>query len=89
MFENGWLEGCIPTSLLDLPLPVPITMSLTTMATSRFGFSMMWGWGKFCHSGFKITARTTLEHFGQCSLQTRVWFQKEGFRPPNPLDSAM
>ena len=41
IIKNGLVGGCIPTSPLDLPLPAPITMSLTTMATSRFGFSMM------------------------------------------------
>ena len=79
MFENGWWGGCIPTSLLDLPMPARITMSLTTMPTSRFGFSMMWG--KFCHSCFEITPRTALEHF---TLKTSVRFQKGGGRPPNP-----
>ena len=83
MFENDWSEGCIPTSLLDAPLPAPITMSLITMATNRFGFSMMWG--KFCHSCFETTARTALAQFGHLTLKTRVRFQKGwGVRPPNP-----
>ena len=50
--------GMHPTFLLDLTLPALITMPLATMATSRFGFSMMWG--KFCQNCFEKAGHTAL-----------------------------
>ena len=71
--------------LLDPPLPALVTMSLTgtTTATSRFGFSIMWG--KFCHSCVEITARTAHAQFGHFTLKTRVRFQKGVLTPNRPL----
>ena len=62
--------------------PAVKTMSLTTMPTSRFGFSIMWG--KFCHSCYEVTARTALAQFGHFTLKTRIWFQKLGALTPQP-----
>ena len=80
VFENGWWGDAF---LLDPPMPALITMSLTTTPASRFGFSMMRD--KFCHSCFKITARTALAQFKHFTLKTGVRFRKGGFDPPNPL----
>ena len=77
----GGGRGASLTSPLDPPLPALITMSLTTTPTSRFGFRMMRG--KFCHSCFKITARTALARFRHFTLKTRV-----RFRPP-PLGAPL
>ena len=84
------MEGCIPHIPhipLDSSLLVLITMSLTTMPTSRFFFSMMWG--KFCHSCFEITARTALAQFVHFTLKTMVRFQRWGFDPPPPLSAPL
>ena len=87
MFENGWWEGCIPTSLLDPPLPAWITMSLTTTPTSRFGFSMICS--KFCHSCVEMTARTAFAQFEHFTLKTKVRFEKGGgFDPQTPPGGA-
>ena len=77
------MAGGEDASLLVPLLPARIIMSLTTIPTSRFGFSMICG--KFCHSYVKITARTALVQFEHFTLKLKFGLKRGDFDPPNNL----
>ena len=70
------MAGGEDASLLVLLLPAWIIMSLTTIPTSRFGFSMICG--KFCHSCVRITARAALAQLEHFTLKQKFGLKRGG-----------